>query len=796
MSKILVHLRAPVKSASGYGVHSRQVMDYLLSDDRFQVVLEDIPWGNTPSIHGHDLEDPTRLDAYYEAMRNYEGASSKKIPFDISLQVTIPNEFVRRGKVNIGITAGIEVDRADIEWIRKCNQMDLIVVPSKFSAEILGGTAYQIRDGENTRIEKLERQIIIIPEWFSRPKNIESLDDVKFSTDKNFLFVGLWGNKGGFGEDRKNIADLLRIFLTEFKDDSNVGLVLKTSIITNSPEDLFHTKEKINQIKSLFPDSKCKIHLIHDHLTDSQMWGLYQHKQIQGFISLTHGEGWGLPLLEASAAGLPIIATDWSGHKDFLRVGNGFLPIGYELKEIPECQNWPGVMMRPAQWACVDEDDTKNRMRRFAKDSSTVRVQAKRNIEWLNENFSKDKVLSTWRVFFDEVLSKIGIAQSDEEDIDHEVLAVRNHRNQVLNISNQLKKDLNIDSKTKKKAVFIIPRSFGDCVIATSIIQSLIVNRHGDDDFYIVTSPQYTEIFSALVRDYQAIVIPWNDIFMNDEVCRNTWDYVYNPTVNVQYTFSNWNIGNGEYGVRILEEFAKSCNLNPSELIDFHLNPEPCKLPKTNFVSITPVTSKQSKNYKYWSEVVHNLRLMGDFEIVQLGDRSETLLEGVLDYRGKTFNETIYVVSRSILHISPDTGTAHVAGACGVPHIVLFGSTSYGQCAPVLFRADTPQIVIESENTCELKCYKDVCFKMDDGKNCLSHISPKTISEQAFSLICSIKEGKTKLPVLRLDSASLSKKADEWMHFKSLVSDVKLIDHLELSEVDYDRWVHKKFEEL
>ena len=46
------------------------------------------------------------------------------------------------------------------------------------------------------------------------------------------------------------------------------------------------------------------------------MAGLDTQKSKQWFH--THGEGFGLPLYEGSSAGLPVIATDWSGHLDFL----------------------------------------------------------------------------------------------------------------------------------------------------------------------------------------------------------------------------------------------------------------------------------------------------------------------------------------------------------------------------------------------------------------------------------------------------------------------------------------------
>lgn len=47
------------------------------------------------------------------------------------------------------------------------------------------------------------------------------------------------------------------------------------------------------------------------------------------FVLASHGEGWGLPILEAMACGLPAIATDWSGPRDFMNETNAY-PVQVE----------------------------------------------------------------------------------------------------------------------------------------------------------------------------------------------------------------------------------------------------------------------------------------------------------------------------------------------------------------------------------------------------------------------------------------------------------------------------------
>lgn len=61
------------------------------------------------------------------------------------------------------------------------------------------------------------------------------------------------------------------------------------------------------------------IYLLHGDLTDEEMNSLYNHPKIKAMISFTKGEGFGRPLLEFGITGKPIIASDWSGHKDFLK---------------------------------------------------------------------------------------------------------------------------------------------------------------------------------------------------------------------------------------------------------------------------------------------------------------------------------------------------------------------------------------------------------------------------------------------------------------------------------------------
>jgi glycosyltransferase involved in cell wall biosynthesis len=109
-------------------------------------------------------------------------------------------------------------------------------------------------------------------------------------------------------------------------------------MVNNSNVDFKNVKNRIQFIKAQtgcgqFP----KITLIHGRLSDLELATLYKNDKVKAFITLTHGEGYGLPIIEAAACGLPVIATNWSGHLDFLKVGgkNKFIPLDYKLEPIP-----------------------------------------------------------------------------------------------------------------------------------------------------------------------------------------------------------------------------------------------------------------------------------------------------------------------------------------------------------------------------------------------------------------------------------------------------------------------------
>ena len=70
------------------------------------------------------------------------------------------------------------------------------------------------------------------------------------------------------------------------------------------------------------------------------------------FVSLTHGEGWGMASFDAAAAGKPVLITGWGGQVDYLGADYPGL-IDYRLTDV--CGWLPHASYQPTQrWAAAD----------------------------------------------------------------------------------------------------------------------------------------------------------------------------------------------------------------------------------------------------------------------------------------------------------------------------------------------------------------------------------------------------------------------------------------------------------
>ena len=345
MIKPILLFRGPVESRSGYGSHSRDVLKSFKDLDMFEIYVDSCNWGLTPMTA---LENDNE---YHEWIKSKITNNIDKI-IDLYVQVTIPNEFQRLGKVNIGVTAGIETTIAPKDWVDGCNKMDLIITTSNFSKDVLLQTVYNENDritGKLVKQHRIEKPVQVLFEGVDDKIYNDKYSgiDLDFVTDFNYIFVGHW-LKGSLGNDRKDVGMLIKCFVEAFKDDeTKPGLILKTSAAGFSVKERESFRKKIegfiNNIKN-----PPHIYLLFGELTDNEMNQLYNHPKVKSMVSITKGEGFGRPLLEFSLTGKPIIASNWSGHKDFLPMDKAIM-VGGTLTNVDDSST-DNFILKGSKW--------------------------------------------------------------------------------------------------------------------------------------------------------------------------------------------------------------------------------------------------------------------------------------------------------------------------------------------------------------------------------------------------------------------------------------------------------------
>jgi len=395
--KKLMLICAPVSSRSGYGDHARDLVRAFIKHDKYDINIFDVPWGETPRNALDSELDKNIIDCILK------DPSLDKQP-DVYVDIRIPNEYQTYGKINIGITAGIETTAVSNKWIEGSNKMDLNIVPSEHSKKGFVKALYekiqQLPNGEKQKVGevKLEKPIEALFEGVDddvfKPIDNSSLnlvDDIK--EDFCFLHVGLWG-KGKFGEDRKDISRTIKVFYESFANKKEQpALILKTNAATFSIMDREECLRKIRQQKDKFPkDWKLpNVYLLHGSLSTEDMNKLYNHPKVKAFVTFTHGEGFGRPMLEATMVGLPVIASAWSGHMDFLSTTDSMLLSG-ELKQVPKSQVWKDIIVGDSKWFNVNEQQAYHALNHCFKNYDEVKKRALNLMKTNRDKFTLDKM--------------------------------------------------------------------------------------------------------------------------------------------------------------------------------------------------------------------------------------------------------------------------------------------------------------------------------------------------------------------------------------------------------------------
>ena len=118
---------------------------------------------------------------------------------------------------------------------------------------------------------------------------------------------------------------------------------------------------------------------------------------------MTRGEGYGLPLLEAAASGLPVIVTGWSGHTDFLK-GDGYLKLKYSLVPVSKSRIDKNIFVDGSKWAEPDVKSTIESLSKFRKYPSMYEKRAKNAAQSIKKEYCFSAIRSQYNEAFGEIL--------------------------------------------------------------------------------------------------------------------------------------------------------------------------------------------------------------------------------------------------------------------------------------------------------------------------------------------------------------------------------------------------------
>merc|ERR1712232_318064 len=215
---------------------------------------------------------------------------------------------------------------------------------------------------------------------------IKKLDRFLEKADDNntftFLSIFKW-------EERKNWQDLLQTFWSTFprevmpvslEEGRDINLTVRLLIKTQELGWSTHPESGIEEVlgnlaltqEASVKEMTSRLCVVKDMLPSEMMPRLYH--SVDAFVLPTHGEGWGLPLMEAMASGLPAIATNLGGSTEFMNSNNSLL-LDYELEP-------------SKRWANPNTTQLQEAMRNVVRRTDAVRSLAMRGCTEVRARFS------------------------------------------------------------------------------------------------------------------------------------------------------------------------------------------------------------------------------------------------------------------------------------------------------------------------------------------------------------------------------------------------------------------------
>lgn len=292
---------------------------------------------------------------------------------DIDLTYTLPRNFKNRFNKDSHLKLAIynyETSILPAVWKDCYKHLDYVLPSSHFSKKVFVDAGWP------------EDRCIVVPHGI----RLSDFDDKRkvnnLKTKKRFKFLNV-----SIPHYRKNIYTLLEAYYSEFSANDDVCLIIKSS--NSKPKYHFEcnvVKEILKAQKKAF---KKKKNLPQVELITTKYESIIPlYNSCQCLVSATSSEGFGLPLLEAIAAKMIVVAPHVTGQADFLNTDNSIKVDAKEVLAPKAYQYWRPS--RNAKTYMPDVDSLREGMRRAYNMRSGIP-------EVMSQSMLKTAEKFTWR---------------------------------------------------------------------------------------------------------------------------------------------------------------------------------------------------------------------------------------------------------------------------------------------------------------------------------------------------------------------------------------------------------------
>lgn len=273
----------------------------------------------------------------------HEVLENKDTDYKIKIMHTTPDEFYRLtepGKYHIAHFFW-ETDRVPTMYAEAFKHVD----------EIWTGSLANKKALENAGVDK---PIVIFPQATETEREWPPKYELPDFDGYLFYSIFEW-------TDRKNPKALINAFYQEFQQGESVGLLIKTYFRNFSFTNKKMIRNAVQVLKDQYDGELPPVFLYLDLMDRQQIMRI--HSTGDCFVSAHRGEGWGVPQVEATLAGNPIISTGYGGMHEYFTDGKDAVLLPYKMQQLRGMDHAQHIYTPDQKWAEVDHDKLRGAMR-------------------------------------------------------------------------------------------------------------------------------------------------------------------------------------------------------------------------------------------------------------------------------------------------------------------------------------------------------------------------------------------------------------------------------------------------